>query len=231
MSCIEYYNRWGTVCYGLLFNEDDESNSSTIHPLSIVIPDPLSVPINPFVKDIVALAIDLKISITIEKSAILRPIYVLSESLFTNGELIYRFGMNDIFCIANSESQFHDAHFMVPSLSSSTAWSLQDTSMTEFYSNLLFRFRFVYLVQSGLEKSKGKGKQTTISKIPCTQSNFLFLVEYAKSSVIKDFKQSQIVYNNVHTSNGGVKQHIGSKTYLSATISCPSILDLLLGYR
>lgn len=231
MACIEYHNRWGKSCYGLLSNDDDESILSIIHPLTIKILDPEDGPVNPFVKDIIALVLDLGSSITIEKSAIQRQIYVLLESIFTDGEIIFRFGMDDIFCIANSESESRDSQFRIPSLSSSTAWYLQESLSADFYSNLLFRFRLVYFVQAGLEKSKGKGKQITISKIPCTQNNFLYIVEHAKSYVIKDFKQSQIIYNNVHTSNGGVKQRIGSKTFLSATISCPSILDKVLGYR
>jgi hypothetical protein len=227
MNCIEFDER-GNSSYGLITKRDDESLEVI---LFTEVPYISKEAENEYLKGMSEMVLLDKVK-TVLKSSVIRYVYVLLESIFIRGEIIFRYGMNDIFWTKSKDDEAHNSHFTIPFLRKSLAWKNdRDCNSTEFYSFLLFRLRLVKSVQTHLSSKKGRGRQATVPQISCTLQDFYALLESAESSVLRDFKQSLIVVNNVHTINGGVQKLLETNTILQAFISCPTLLDCLLGYR
>lgn len=227
MNCIEFHEQ-GNSCYGFIIERTDVTVEVR---LFVEVPYVATENENIYLTGMSEMVILTKVK-TVLKSSIIKFIYVLLDTLFTTGEIIFRYGMMDTFWIKSIDDAIRNEQFMIPFLMKSLAWKANSECFPmEFFSFLFFRQRLVKIVQSHLASKKGRGKQATVPKISCTLQDFYALLDSAKQSVMRDFKQNSVVVNNVHTINGGVQKLIGTKTTLEAYISCPTLLDDLLGFR
>lgn len=227
MNCVQFHDR-GILCYGYITGRTEEI-------VDLVLFEEISYVAkangNVYLKGMSEMVL-LTTTKSVLKSSIIRDVYILLDTLFTTGEMIFRYGMLDIFWTKSTKDELHNEKFMIPYLTKSLAWKSNiENFPIEFFSFLLFRQRLVKAVQSHLASKKGRGRQTTVPKISCTLSDYYALLDSAKSSVARDFKQNSLVVNNVHSINGGVQKLIGIRTTLEAHISCPTLLDALLGFR
>jgi hypothetical protein len=232
MLSIEYINHLGCVCYGLVVATDEQNSEFVhVHPFTkkLYLYDENE---DPYLKDMSELILIKDKILKVIVSSIVRRVYVILESYFIQGEIVFRYGMIDLFFIKSKDILSHDTHFGIPSFSELTAWdidlNLESSQHMEF---LLFRCRLIKVVQHALSLSKGFKSVITIPNIACGRIDFLKLIALAKGSVVKEFDKNIITYNSVHTSNSGCNQVSGLKTILKAILSCPSILDQFLGYR
>jgi hypothetical protein len=141
MNCIEFEEH-GNSSYGLITKSNDESVQVI---LFAEVPHISKEVKNECLKGMSEMVFLDKVK-RVLKTSIIRYVYVLLESIFITGEIIFRYGMIDIFWTKSKDDEAHNSHFTIPFLRKSLAWKYdREYYSMEFYSFLLFRLRLVGL--------------------------------------------------------------------------------------